>query len=503
MPVVLTDAAAIWALILVIVLPIAIVGAGELEERLRQRDSEYTRVVSVVRGWVIPFFAAWALAGRLFGLSDEALITQVLGTGLALSTTWAALILIRIIVARLVSWSQAGERARIPQILLALPRIGVLIAAGWILVDTVWGVDLSAALAALGVTSLIVSFALQDTLSGLASGLLLLGDSPFQPGDWIQSGDLVGKVVDINWRSSRIVDRNGDLHVVPNAQLAGAEVVNFYAPNKLHRVVMPVQVAYVNPPTLAKEMLLDAARSTEGVLEDPPPVVRVVQIDDPLMGYEVQMWISDYQDAPRVSSDFGSLVWYQSHRHDVPLPSPAYDLYMYDGIQAGLAGTPDRAEVRRRLRAAPLLDSLSEDDLDRMAAASSTVRFARGERILELSASDFSLHVLWTGSARMVVPGPLGGQLSVAELAAGDVFGLLGRVEQWTHAPEVVAVTDCEIVVVPADTASEIASQIPALASALNQVVATRRRRVDRMLRQSIGSGGDTAAELPQEPSGP
>ena len=46
-----------------------------------------------------------------------------------------------------------------------------------------------------------------------------------------------------------------------------------------------VQVAYVNPPTLAKAMLLDAARNTPGVLEEPAPYVAVTQIDDPLMGY--------------------------------------------------------------------------------------------------------------------------------------------------------------------------------------------------------------------------
>jgi CRP-like cAMP-binding protein len=335
---------------------------------------------------------------------------------------------------------------------------------------------------ALGVTSLVVSFALQDTLSGLASGLLLLSDSPFQPGDWIKAGDIEGRVVDMNWRSSRIVNRNGDLLVVPNAELAGGTVTNYGSPTRLHRVVVPVQVAYVNPPTLAKEMLLDAASATEGVLDDPPPRARVVQVDDPLMGYEVDLWIDNYEIAPRVASDFGSLVWYSSHRNDVPLPSPAYDIYMYDGVQAGLAGIPDRAELRRRLRASPLFDALDEDDLDRLAAGAQAVWFARGERLFRAGEVDRDLYMLWQGSARLVVPALDGSEVNIAELSEGDTFGLLSRSERWEYPPQVVAAQDCEVVRVSESVAGEVASRNPTLADALNQLKETRQRRLERIV---------------------
>ena len=53
----------------------------------------------------------------------------------------------------------------------------------------------------------------------------------------------------------------------------------------------------------ARSMLVAAAAATPGVLEDPPPTAVVVQIDDPLMGYEVHMWIDDYSIVPRVRSE--------------------------------------------------------------------------------------------------------------------------------------------------------------------------------------------------------
>ncbi len=492
---ILADSRSIWALVLVVVLPVVIIGAGELEERLRQLDSALTPVVSILRAWTVPIFAAWALALGLFELGSENLIIRILGTGLLLSLSVAGLGVMRIVVTWLRQRGESDERRGVPQILLALPRVAVIIATGWFLIDGVWGVDLSAALTALGVTSLVISLALQDTLSGLASGLLLLGDAPFQPGDWIRTGDLEGRVMDVNWRSSRIEDRNGDLHVVPNAQLANATVVNYDRPTQLHRVVVSLQVAYVNPPTLAKEMLLDAARSTPGVLEEPAPDVRVVQIDDPLMGYEVHMWVEDYQNAPKVASDFGYLVWYQSHRHNVPLPSPAQDLYLYDGVEAGASGMPDKAEVRRQLLTSPLLDQLSEADIDQLVGGATPVRYREGEMLLETGLSSRDLYVLWVGTARIVADGPAGQVFDVAELVPGDVFGLLGKPEGRQQGPRVMAVTDCEVVIISQAVAQAVTSHNPALAAVLNRVRDTRRRRLNRMLESATTYLEPTADE--------
>lgn len=479
-----------WAVVLVVVVPILIIGVGEFEERLRQRDSIMTRVVGIVRRWTIPLFTAWAVALGLIGLDRDRLTIRVLGTALLFSLAVAALQVVSIVVTLLRRRAQ-DESHGLPALVLALPRIVVLITIFWLLLDGVWGVDLSAAFTALGVTSLIVSFALQDTLSGLASGFLLLGDAPFQPGNWIRFADLEGKVIDINWRSSRIQDRNGDLVIVPNSQLAGAMLVNYDAPARTHRVVVPVQVAFANPPSLAKEMLLDAARSTPGVLEDPPPNVRVVQIDDPLMGYEVDLWIADYSFAPKVRSDFGSLVWYMSERHGVPLPSPAYDLFVYNGPEAEAAGRPDAAELRRRLSSSVLLKQLGPDDIGRLAASARAARFAAGEVILASDAGRRDLFLVWSGRAKVVVGLPDGSVAVAADLSDGDLYSPIGRVEGLAVLPRVEAVTDCEVVIVDESAAGSVASRNTALSDALNQLATTRHRRIERMRATAVSHDDD------------
>ncbi len=158
------DSNAAWAALIIIVLPLLIVGAGELEERLRQRDSKFQPTVSTVRVWVVPLLTLWTLARVLLAMGEDNIFVQLLGSAVLLTGATAALTGLRVVVAELADRPRRTGRRPIPRLLLALPRLLLILATGWFLIAGVWGVDLSAALTALGVTSLVVSFALQDTL---------------------------------------------------------------------------------------------------------------------------------------------------------------------------------------------------------------------------------------------------------------------------------------------------------------------------------------------------
>jgi small-conductance mechanosensitive channel len=475
------NTSATWAIVVIVIVPIAILAAAELDERLRQRESPLRSAAVMIRNWALPFFALWALLGPVLGVDSDSFAVRVVSTGLLLSLALATQRAIGVVIDRTRRHMDATGRRSAPELLLLLPRLAVIIAVGWLLIETIWGVDLSAALTALGVTSLVISFALQDTLSGLASGLLLLSDQPIEPGHWVRVGDIEGVVVDINWRTTRIRDRNGDLIIVPNSELAGSSIVNYSTNDPVHRVVVSVQVAFVNPPTLAKAMLLDAALSTAGVLSEPPPQAVVTQIDDPMMGYDVHMWIDDYAIAPRVESEFGALVWYQSHRHDVPLPSPAQDLFLHDGATAGADGRPTHAELRRSLEQSPLLASLGDEALDRLAHAGRAARYAVGERITDSADDGRDLVVLSEGRADLIVGRAGQAENVVAELASGEIGGLLSDSVEEQHL-WIRAVTDCEVVIIDVEAVEQVASRSTELAAALNRLSAVRRRRAERMM---------------------
>ena len=482
------------AIIAIIALPALILGVGELEERLRQRDSPFQPAVTTVRVWVVPLAAVWLLSTTLFDLGSDDLLWRILGTLLLVAIATAMLSAFRVVVGRLVERPRRTGRRAVPRLLLALPRLLVILVTAWVLIAGVWGVDLSSALTALGVTSLVISFALQDTLGGIASGFTLLSDQPFSAGDWIESDDVEGRVIDVNWRSKRIEDRNGDLVVIPNGQLAKATIVNFDQPSRLHRVVVLVQIERTASPSAAKAMLVDAARSTPGVLEDPPPFARVTNIADPVVDYQTYMWIDDYSIAPRVRGDFASLVWYLSYRHGVPLPNPAQDLYLFDGSKTAIEAQVSPADVRQALLRSPLLSEVADDVLDQVAASSSIETFQRGE-VLVASGAD-ELDVLIDGSARLILRSSSGPDLVVLDHHPGEVLGLLGGFADPQYDAVVLAESDCRIVRVQASAAWSAVAGSSELATALEQMGTSRRRRCQRVLRRAHGPA-EHVADVP------
>lgn len=484
----------VWTVGLILGLPVAVVLIGELAERLRRRGSALASPVDVVRLWVIPLGVALALGRVLLELRGDHLVIRIISSALLAAVAVAIIRTLGIATDTLTRRDHGDLRRRPPQLLLALPRLVTVLVIGWVLLNDIWGVSVSNAFTALGVTTLIVSLALQSTISGLASGLLLLADQPFRPGEWIRVGEIEGQVVDVNWRSTRLRDRNGDLLVVPNSQLAGATIVNFDQPAPVRRLTLPVQVAFSNPPNRAIEMLLAAARSTPGVRADPAPDVKVVAVDDPLMTYEVQVWIDDHGDAPRIRSELGALVWYWSERLDVPLPSPAQDLYLWDGATTAAQKTDTVRgddQVRQRLMRSPLIATLPDPDLEQLAESGRRRLFAAGEVIAATGPErDRTLQILAEGRASLEIELVDGRTIVAADLPIGEVIG----VERWDrveHAvPRIRAVTDCEVVVVDRAAVEQVIGRNPNLADAIEHLVTTRDRRLHRLVDSAIGSTG-------------
>ncbi len=492
------DSNSAWSALIIVALPLLIIAAGELEERLRQRDSKYQPAIGTIRVWVVPLLTVWILTRALLDVSASSLFVQLLGSAVLVAASTAALSALRVVVTELADRPLRTGRRPVPRLLLALPRLLLILTTLWVLIAGVWGVDLSAALTALGVTSLVISFALQDTLSGIASGFTLLADQPFSTGDWIESGDIEGRVIDVNWRATRIQDRNGDLIVIPNGQLANATITNFDQPTRLHRVKVDVQIERSAPPTAAIAMLVDAAQSTPGVVADPPPFARVTQIADPVVDYQASMWIDDYALAPQVKADFGALVWYLSYRHGVPLPNPAQDVYVFDGAKTALENQVTTADIRHRLADISLVASLDDDALDKLASVASVSQYRAGETIIE-EGTQHDLLIMQTGRARLVLRRDGTEALHVVDIEAGEVFGVLTEPLESDRAL-VVAATDCEVVRIPPDGASRAITLAPDLANVLDQLAVTRRRRIERALRRS---GRLPETTIPPDPSTP
>jgi small-conductance mechanosensitive channel len=141
------------------------------------------------------------------------------------------------------------------------------------------GISLTAVWTTLGVGSVAVALALQETLSNLFAGLYLLADRPVGPGDYIKldSGQ-EGYVIRIGWRSTTMRTQSNNIVFVPNSTMAKAVIINYSLPELRVSVSIPVHVSYASDPSRVEKVLLDVTREAAqqglaGLLLNPPPSV--------------------------------------------------------------------------------------------------------------------------------------------------------------------------------------------------------------------------------------
>src|SRR5260370_28469674 len=93
------------------------------------------------------------------------------------------------------------EQMRGPKLLIDILRIALSLVGGSVVVSSIWKIDLGKLLAAMGVGSIVLAFALQQFLGNLLSGLVLLSAHKFSIGDWIVVEGRVAKVVEMDWHT--------------------------------------------------------------------------------------------------------------------------------------------------------------------------------------------------------------------------------------------------------------------------------------------------------------
>lgn len=130
----------------------------------------------------------------------------------------------------------------------------IVVIIGAIYVLDVFNVDLTALIAGLSIGGLAIALAAQDTVKHLIGSVMIYADRPFQLGDFISSGEIVGTVEDIGFRSTRIRTPDSSLISVPNGSLVDM-VVNNMGSLKYRRFNTTIGVAYYTPPALIEKFV--------------------------------------------------------------------------------------------------------------------------------------------------------------------------------------------------------------------------------------------------------
>jgi small conductance mechanosensitive channel len=199
--------------------------------------------------------------------------------------------------------------------------LGVLIALAQV------GISLGPLLAGLGVVGFIVGFALQDTLSNFAAGMLILIYRPFDVDDFVEVGGVSGMVNHMSLVNTTILTFDNQTIVVPNSKIWGDVIKNVTA-QTMRRIDMVFGISYTDDIPKTERILQEILDSQEAVLDDPEPIVRLHELGDSSVNFVVRPWVE--------TGDYFETYWaitravkMRFDEEGISIPFPQTDVHLY------------------------------------------------------------------------------------------------------------------------------------------------------------------------------
>ncbi|MEW6192610.1 MAG: mechanosensitive ion channel family protein [Bacillota bacterium] len=170
-------------------------------------------------------------------------------------------------------------------------------------------VNLTGFLAMAGIASLAIAFATQETLSNMVAGFILMLDRPFGVGDRIEvlGTTLVGEVLEIGTRSTKLLTLDNTLAVLANKDLVAGRIINHSRPDAAARLRVAVGVPYTLEIETVKELVLVTLKEHPAVLPT-PPAVYLTEFTETQVRVTGVCSIADFRDALKVRDELNTAI---------------------------------------------------------------------------------------------------------------------------------------------------------------------------------------------------
>ncbi len=321
---------------LILLLLVCRVASSAIEAVLRRWAARTKTEVDdqILRAIHGPLVFGLFLGGLRLGLAAIALPAephrigeQILKLGFIVLLALAA---IRLFGIALAEWGRRVEGAgSIAGPARAMGKV-VLVAVAAIMAADALGISIAPLLTTLGLGSLAVALALQDTLANFFSGLYLLADKPIRVGDYVklESGE-EGYVHSIGWRSTRIRQLANNVVVVPNQKMSQTIVTNYHLPEPRMALLIRVGVSYEADPQAVERLLVqvatEAAQSGEipGLLADPAPFVRLIPgFGDSSLDFTLIVQVREFVDQYPAQHELRKRIFAAFKEAGIEIPFP-------------------------------------------------------------------------------------------------------------------------------------------------------------------------------------
>ncbi|MEI7842498.1 MAG: mechanosensitive ion channel family protein [Gallionellaceae bacterium] len=394
-------------------------------------------------------------------------------------------------------WGQLFFRIFLPLFRFSPPRITedfvVIIAyIAWFMVRLRYaGLDLGSILATSAMITAVVAFAMQDTLGNILGGLALQLDNSIGIGDWIKVDDVVGKVVDIRWRSTLVETRNWETVVIPNSQLMKNKFMvlgrRADQPVQLRRWVW-FNVSLTNPPNLVLSVVEEAIGQTDiaNVAKNPAPNCVLMDMDNKgFAKYAVRYWLTDLGPDDPTDAMIRWHVMTALQRAGIKLALEETSVLITKENEKHDEIMHEREVMLRikTLRKVELFSQMNEKELHSLAERLKFSPFAKGN-IVARQGDERShwLYIIINGEAEVYLELAQGERRVLSTLGKGDFFGEMGLMTGAPRSASVIAKSNVECYRLDKEAFEEVMQARPTIAEEISHILVKRRAELETAL---------------------
>jgi len=332
--------------------------------------------------------------------------------------------------------------------------------------------DLGTLFTTSAIFGVIFGLALQDTLGNFFSGISLQADRPFQVGDVITVGVLrhTGVVEEISWRAIKI--RTFQNHVVLIANSTAArEPIEVCPRDNLNARLVFFNTLYTDSPAKTIHVVREAVREADNVSDRITPIVRIRNLGDNGVEYEVKYWLVDYAKYNDTDALVRQRIWYAFRRAGLNFAYPTRTVMVE---RKSTQPERDGGAIAERLSAVDIFAPLSVDETGMLAQAAVRHVFAPGETVIRAGDPGSSMFVVHNGRVQVQV-NENGRARTVATLNEGDFFGEMALFTGEPRTANVVAIEETEVLEIGHAAMKQVFDTNPDLVESLSFIMSERR----------------------------
>jgi small-conductance mechanosensitive channel/CRP-like cAMP-binding protein len=336
-------------------------------------------------------------------------------------------------------------------------------------------VNLGALFTTSAIFGVILGLALQDTLGNFFAGISLQADRPFQVGDVITVGVQrhTGVVEEITWRAVKIRTFSNHIVLISNST-AAKEPIEVCPRENLNARLVLFNTLFTDSPAKTIHVVREAVREADNVSQKITPVVRIRNLGESSVEYEVKYWPIDYAKHHDTDALVRQRIWYAFRRANLNFAYPTRTLLVERKPKFG-TGTADGGALVERLAAVDIFAPLSTEETAMLAQAATSHVFAPGETVIRAGDPGSSMFVVHNGRVSVQVS-ENGRPRTVATLGEGAFFGEMALFTGEPRTANVIALEETEVLEIGHAAMKSVFDTNPDLVESLSHIIAERRQ---------------------------